>query len=136
MTTTIDFTKLIKTTSGLPARIVCTDLKHPHYPIAAAIISDEGYETVEAYTVEGKYIQNGEDSYLDLVNVPEFDPRKPFRTKEGQSAYLLSAIIKNPEFPLAVAVTRNDGREDVLGYTAEGKFLNTGSSHRYDLVNI
>lgn len=135
-TATIDPKKPIKTTSGLSARIVCTDLKHTSYSIAAAIMIDASYETVETFTAEGKYFDDGEDNYLDLVNVPEFDARKPFKTSDGHSAYLLSAIIENPEFPLAAVVMLNDGREVVLGYTAEGKYLDTASSHRYDLVNI
>lgn len=67
----IDLTKPVKTVDGRSVRILCTDLKHTLYPVAAAIMSSDGVETVEGYTAEGKYLRVGSSPhYLDLVNVP------------------------------------------------------------------
>ena len=67
---TIDFTKPIKTVTGLKVRILATDAKHNVYPIIGLVLHANGVESSETFTLNGKFRQL-ESSDYDLVNVPE-----------------------------------------------------------------
>jgi hypothetical protein len=65
---TFDPSKPVQTRDGRPARILCTDIKHPNYSIAAAYTNQFGVEIISSYTTDG--ISSGHGS-VDLINVPE-----------------------------------------------------------------
>lgn len=67
MTKPFDPTKPCQTNDGAKARIVCTDLKHPHPPILALVMADDGREWVWGFRADGT---SAVDSRY-LVNVPE-----------------------------------------------------------------
>jgi len=65
-----DPTKPVQTRAGEKVRILATDLPG-EWPIVAAIIDDcDGYE-ITSYTASGKVFPDGENSPVDLVNIPE-----------------------------------------------------------------
>lgn len=69
-----DPSKPVQTRDGRAVRILCTDLKYPGFPIAAALHDrdeDDDVETVELFTADGCYLESGVKQRLDLVNVPE-----------------------------------------------------------------
>jgi len=67
-----DPTKPVQTRGGLPARIVCTDRKHPVYTLVALITSRPGVEEALFYTADGQYIrEEGYRDSIDLINIPE-----------------------------------------------------------------
>jgi hypothetical protein len=78
-----DLTKPVELANGTPARIICTDRKHPDEPIIALISDSHGKETVKTYTAEGHSPYPG---YDDLVNVrEEFAYRvNIYRYKDGR----------------------------------------------------
>ena len=73
----------VVTKTGRPVRILCTDRKESDYPIVALVEDEEGYETAEGYTLEGRYdIEYGldmdlclevEDDYLTASDLSEFE---------------------------------------------------------------
>lgn len=60
-----------QTRNGREARIICADLKHPEYQIAAVIIDENGDEEVESYTAGGLLISGEPGGAWDLINVPD-----------------------------------------------------------------
>lgn len=73
-TTTLDVTKPVQTRSGLPARIVATDFKHPNVKMQLVVIFTDktGNEFLRARTRDGKYYSDGyTESDFDLVNAPQ-----------------------------------------------------------------
>lgn len=65
----LDLTKPVRTRSGLPARILATDLRSD-CPVVG-IISYPDFDSVETWTLNGSYTPDDNDEYdLDLVNVP------------------------------------------------------------------
>ena len=70
----IEMGKKYKTRSGLPVRILCTDLKNKEYPIVAAIMQ-HNEEGIASFTETGKFIQN-EKSELDLIEETPYDDFK------------------------------------------------------------
>jgi hypothetical protein len=73
--TKFDPTKPVQTRGGLPVRIICTDRKHPSYPVIGLALVD-GIENTVYTTKEGKYNcrpQDGDTEY-DLVNIPQRRP--------------------------------------------------------------
>lgn len=58
--------KPIKTRRGRPARILGL-IADPLFPLAVAVLDEDGRETVEMYMESGRYLTAGESSW-DLVN--------------------------------------------------------------------
>ena len=68
----IDFSKPIETRDGRKVRILATDVKCKFYPVVAVLMDDDGDESVDSYTADGKYSVEGCGCEGDdLVNVPE-----------------------------------------------------------------
>ena len=65
----LDLTKPVQTRGGLPARIVCTDIKG-NYPIMALVLRD-GAEFPTTHLPDGRWHVTYEHSDKDLINVPE-----------------------------------------------------------------
>lgn len=61
------------TRSGLPARIICTDVNHKDFPIQVLVTNKHGGEVVTRYTRDLKYYANGVSSEYDLVEVSQWD---------------------------------------------------------------
>lgn len=61
------------------------------------------------------------------------DLTKPLRQRGGRKARFLGEIA-DPEFPLAFAIEREDGREGVDCFTREGLWL-IGQTDDRDIVN-
>ncbi|OAI31104.1 hypothetical protein A1351_22020 [Methylosinus sp. R-45379] len=61
------------------------------------------------------------------------DLTKPYRQRGGRKARFLGEIA-DPEFPLAFALERGDGREGVDCFTREGRWLLSETDDR-DIVN-
>ena len=68
--TMIDFNKPVQTLDGRKARVLCTDLTNPEYPIAVEIIHNNLPASLIAYPEDGKFDGN-RTSPADLINVPE-----------------------------------------------------------------
>lgn len=66
----IDTTKKYRTKSGLKARILAVDIKHPRYPVVAAVQKPHGQEAIYSYTSDLRFNENGADDY-DLVEYRE-----------------------------------------------------------------
>ena len=62
----IDFTKPLQTRDGRPVKVLCTD-KISSYPVVVWL---EDIKATASYTLEGVNVI-GEESNIDLVNVPE-----------------------------------------------------------------
>lgn len=67
----VDLTKPVETKDGRKVRILATDLKRSDYPVVAAVMHDNGKESIEQYTADGHFYASGSASDEDLVNVPE-----------------------------------------------------------------
>lgn len=65
---TVSINKKYTTRSGLPVRILATDLQNPHVQVVATIMRD-GIECVNSFTKEGKYYSCGTESHADLIEV-------------------------------------------------------------------
>lgn len=74
MTKPLDFSKPIQTRDGQTVRILCTDRKHPKYPIIGAITRTDGMEVAEYWTTDGCIYASSKNSSLDLIQAPQ--PRK------------------------------------------------------------
>lgn len=65
----IEAGKTYKTREGRKVRVICTDAKHPAYPVIG-LMSDGDKESVETFTLDGKFQLGGNDSaeyYNDLA---------------------------------------------------------------------
>ena len=60
----------------------------------------------------------------------------PVRCYGKNAARIIATDIKDPVFPVVAVVTTPTGREKVIQYTAEGKYLPEGGYHAYNLENI
>lgn len=64
-----------KTRVGYPARIVCTNRRHPKFPVCALVLHNNGEEVIYAYTATGSYFEGGEEDPRDLVlDKPTVEP--------------------------------------------------------------
>src|ERR1700759_4239628 len=74
---TIDFTKPVRTKSGLAVRIFCTDAPGT-YPIFGLV---DGFDGTTSWCIDGRFSRLGSDHELDLVNCylekAEAAPDKP-----------------------------------------------------------
>jgi Zn-dependent alcohol dehydrogenase len=88
-----DPTKPVQTRDGRPAKILCIDLKHHRYQIAARVQMHHNArdETVVLFDKNGrKNYDNGEDESIDLVNVPEKHVRwvNIYKEKNGETFFV------------------------------------------------
>jgi hypothetical protein len=67
----IDWNKPVQTRDGRKVRVVCTDVRHPAYPILALVTHYAGHEESTGYTQEGFYYSHKNETPSDLVNVPQ-----------------------------------------------------------------
>lgn len=70
----ITMNKKYRTRSGLPARVLATDVKDSVYPIVALVGGD--FEEVERYTADGFFYEHRQLHELDLVEVLPYDDFK------------------------------------------------------------
>jgi hypothetical protein len=74
----------IKTRDGHEARIICTDVKNPHFPIVALIKLVDCSEITQSYTSKGKtQLTKGTISDNDLVIVDEVEEPEFWSDKEN-----------------------------------------------------
>lgn len=69
----IDLTKPVQTRDGRKALIVTTKLHDRTFPVAAEIEidGDSQHTTVNTFTVDGHYMNDGSQRNGDLINVPD-----------------------------------------------------------------
>ena len=80
-----DPTKPVQTRAGMAAKIICTDRKHPIYPIVAVYKGmNPEMEELNAFTADGKFTHNGPHSENDLINIPEPPKLRPWKPEEVQ----------------------------------------------------
>lgn len=78
----LDLTKPVQTRSGLPVRILATDVRSI-CPVVGVIIYPD-FDSIETWTLDGKFAPDDNDEYeLDLVNVP-VEVRRYFPTTKGR----------------------------------------------------
>ncbi len=66
--------KKYKTRSGLPVRVLCTDMKN-RYPVVA-VRKSEKEECSGMYTADGKFYEEGIHSEYDLIEVSPYEDFK------------------------------------------------------------
>lgn len=66
----LDLTKPVQTRDGRKAKVICSYLKNPDYPLAAIVVNEYGNEVVETYTKTGSQIVDRKTGW-DLINVDE-----------------------------------------------------------------
>ncbi len=71
----IEMGKKYRTRNGQPVRLLATDLKGTSWPVAAAITTDDGSETVFIYYPNGAR-WSGFECEIDLVEVGPYDDFK------------------------------------------------------------
>lgn len=78
----IDLSKPIRTVGGLPARVLCTDLKGPaRFTVVVALKYESGDEYISYYKPNGVSASGNRE--FTLVNIPE--ERSYFRAYKGES---------------------------------------------------
>lgn len=96
------------TRDGLPARILCFDMKCDGYPIVAVIDrrAQDGEEFVETYTPEGEVnfgytdcnnLMMADDDYLEKLERGEYD--KPVRKNNGACVTEVECTVLKTESP-------------------------------------
>lgn len=71
----IEITKKYKTRSGLPVRVIATDIKGP-YPVVAAVLDNCDVETVCVYTNTGEFLRGDINHPDDLFEVTPYEDFK------------------------------------------------------------
>ena len=71
----IEMGKKYKTRSGLPVRIVATDIKSP-YPVVAALLVSCDVEIIRSYTDTGEFLLGDTNHPNDLIEVTPYDDFK------------------------------------------------------------
>ena len=71
----IEMGKKYKTRSGLPVRVVATDIKSP-YPVVAAVLDICGVEIICVYTDTGELLRGDINNPDDLIEVTPYDDFK------------------------------------------------------------
>lgn len=74
----------VKTRDGHEVRIVCTDARHPYFPIIALVKIDDNHEVTIHYTSEGE-IDAGDISDNDLVIVEEVEEPEFWSDNKGNT---------------------------------------------------
>ena len=69
MSCKLDLSKPVQTRDGRKVRIIYNNLLGTNHPIVAIVRESRATETIERYTVAGKYFI-GNESGSDLVNIP------------------------------------------------------------------
>lgn len=59
------------TRDGRRARILCFDFKDDYFPICAAVENEDGIESSEEYTLDGRYIGGKVNNNADLMMAQE-----------------------------------------------------------------
>lgn len=65
----ISMNKMYRTRGGMPARVLCVDLKNGDYPVLAAIEGPNGREFVNSYTAEGNVVSARFLGQEDLIEI-------------------------------------------------------------------
>lgn len=65
-----------------------------------------------------------------------FDPTKPAKTREGNSARIVCINRNHPTQPILALILADDGKEYASTHAADGTWSTSGNPHEYDLVNI
>ena len=71
----IEMGKKYKTRSGLPVRVVATDIKSP-YPVVAALLVSCDVEIIRSYTHTGEFLLGDTNHPNDLIEVTLYDDFK------------------------------------------------------------
>ena len=71
----IEMGKKYTTFTGLPVRVLATDIKGTYSVVAAVLVSCD-VENVFMYTNTGKFLQGDTDDLLDLIEVTPYDDFK------------------------------------------------------------
>lgn len=61
---------------------------------------------------------------------------KHYKTKDGRAVRILATDVKDKRFPVAAAVTQEDGEETHEYYTSSGQFFTERKDTRLDLVEV
>lgn len=67
----IEIGKQYQTRDGKQVRILCVDIKTEEYPVAALVL-DEGQESLQRFTADGRYYENRANHESDLVEVSPY----------------------------------------------------------------
>lgn len=109
----------VVTKCGRPVRILCTDRKESDYPIVALVENEDGCETAEGYTLEGRYdIEYSLDMDLclevedDYLTADELEVLEKHVTREGVSGALAKILTDNGIEWYRECDKENDGSED------------------------
>lgn len=81
-----------RTRSGLPARIVFTDPHATHHPVIAKVNGDTG-ESLLTLTISLRYLHDGTDHELDLLEVPAWEFERPDNAVVEVGKSLMSCLM-------------------------------------------
>ncbi len=69
-------------------------------------------------------------------NLEEAKAGKPVCIRTGDKARILAFDIENEDYPIVAAVSRMDGKEDVLSYTINGRYGTGAENSIFDLMMV
>jgi hypothetical protein len=106
-----------ETRDGRPVRILATDVSHPIYKIAAAVMNSEGHEIVEAFTANGYYLTANEPEDIDIVTLKlpfQLEVGKVYQTEDGDRFEIVHYV------PIKDIFIGIDSSNDVYGFHPSG----------------
>lgn len=71
---------------------------------------------------------------MKQFNLEKAKAGKPVCTRDGKEARILCSDLKDEDYPIVAAVLNNDGKENVIIYTLEGKEYIDSTISKRDLV--
>lgn len=69
----IELGKKYRTKDGYSARILCVDRISELFPVIALVITEDGSESIESYTIDGHFYETSDSNCSDLVEVGPWD---------------------------------------------------------------
>jgi hypothetical protein len=120
----IDFSKPVQTRDGRKVEILRTGL-NGSYPVIGVVTDDAGNETLGTWRFNGDALIGVSGNLPgDLVQAKTFDPRKPFRVKNGTKMRLLADDFEG-DYPIVAARISENGKCHPTGirwFTEDGYF--------------
>lgn len=143
--TKLDLTKPVRTRSGKPARIICTDAMDTQgYSVIVLIktknLNKEEFEYSIRVTPEGRYHieHKTDDDIFNVPDTPKLDLTKPVRTADGRKARIIFTEAKG-DYPIVALVELFDEEhawEEAKLYTKDGYYIVGDTCHSLNLINV
>jgi hypothetical protein len=140
----VEMGKNYRTRKGEAVRVICVDAKNSSYPVVALVARENGEESDERYTSDGRWSTGRTSSPDDLVEIPLHETKTPspismdktYRTRNGLPVRLITVDATGVDGCAVQPIVGYVGKETApRAWFAGGSFSNKQHTvSDYDLI--